>query len=259
LQVGRSQFLEAVADDQDAAAARCRARRRRQRGGSEQSDDERRDDSPAIRHRCALYRTGAVAVAIGTLLTLAACGNGGSSDAGTARAAGGATVKASAGPRAGGGETATAGRAGEGAASAGGSGGGKPGRQAADGKPGAEAVSASSGSRASGCEARLGDFLDRMDDLRQSLLAGLSYDEYVVRVRAIRAAYEAVPVDKLGVACVSGPAAKAEDAFNQYLRAANAWGDCAATAGCAASEVEGKLQWRWRLASKQLDAAEKHG
>lgn len=115
------------------------------------------------------------------------------------------------------------------------------------------------GGKADRCQARLGNFLDRMDDLRQSLLAGLSYDEYVVRVRAIRDAYEAVPVDKLGLACVSGPAAAAEDAFNQFLRAANAWGECAATAGCAASEVEGKLQRRWRVASKKLDAAEKQG
>jgi hypothetical protein len=111
--------------------------------------------------------------------------------------------------------------------------------------------------KAEACDARLGDFLDRMNDLRQSLLAGLSYDEYVVRVKAIRDAYEAVPVDKLGAACVTGPAGKAEDAFNQYLRAANAWGECAATAGCAASEVEGKLQKRWKTASKNLDAAEK--
>ncbi|HVX31501.1 MAG TPA: hypothetical protein VHA80_00045 [Solirubrobacterales bacterium] len=109
------------------------------------------------------------------------------------------------------------------------------------------------------CQARLADFLDRMDDLRQSLLAGLSYDEYVVRVRAIRAAYEAVPVEELGAACVTGPAATAEDAFNQYLRAANAWGECAATAGCAASDVEGKLQRRWRVASRSLDAAENKG
>jgi hypothetical protein len=107
------------------------------------------------------------------------------------------------------------------------------------------------------CQARLGNFLDRMNDLRQSLLAGLSYDEYVVRVRAIRDAYEAVPVDKLGASCVTGPAAKAEDAFNQYLRAANAWGECASTAGCAASEIEGKLQHRWKLASERLDAAER--
>jgi hypothetical protein len=96
-----------------------------------------------------------------------------------------------------------------------------------------------------------------MDDLRQSLLAGLSYSEYVVRVQAIRAAYEAVPVDKLGVGCLSGAANDAEDAFNQYLRAANLWGECAGTAGCAASEIEARLQRRWRIASKSLDAAKR--
>jgi hypothetical protein len=96
-----------------------------------------------------------------------------------------------------------------------------------------------------------------MTDLRQSLLAGLSYAEYVVRVRAIRDAYEAVPVSRLGVGCLSGPAGHAEDAFNQYLRAANVWGECAGTAGCAASEIEGKLQGRWRVASKSLEAAER--
>lgn len=105
------------------------------------------------------------------------------------------------------------------------------------------------------CEAQLGEFLARMTDLRQSLLAGLSYAEYVVRVRAIRDAYEAVPVKKLDASCLDGPASDAEDAFNQYLRAANAWGECAATAGCAASEIEGKLQRRWRIASKGLDQA----
>ena len=107
---------------------------------------------------------------------------------------------------------------------------------------------------AGGCQDRLDEFVGRMDDLRQSLLAGLSYSEYVVRVRAIRDAYEAVPVERLGVGCLKGPASNAEDAFNQYLRAANAWGECAATEGCAASEIEGKLQRRWRIASKSLDA-----
>jgi hypothetical protein len=107
------------------------------------------------------------------------------------------------------------------------------------------------------CSARLGEFVSRMDDLRQSLLAGLSYAEYVVRVKAIRDAYEAIPVDRLGAACLAGAAAHAEDAFNQYLRAANTWGKCAGTAGCAASEIEGKLQHRWRIASKSLEAAAK--
>jgi hypothetical protein len=171
-----------------------------------------------------LYRTGPVTVAICMVLALASCGGGGSStQTGTTAAralGGGQTVKATPGPR-------------------------------PSSPPPAHAAGAK------GCRSRLGDFLSRMNDLRQSLLAGLSYDEYVVRVRAIRDAYEAVPVDRLGAGCVTGAAGKAEDAFNQYLRAANAWGECAATAGCAASEVEGKLQHRWKLASKSLDAAEK--
>jgi hypothetical protein len=105
------------------------------------------------------------------------------------------------------------------------------------------------------CQKQLGEFLARMTDLRQSLLAGLSYSEYVVRVQAIRDAYDAVPVKKLDGSCLAGPASDAEDALNQYLRAANTWGECAGTAGCAASEIEGKLQRRWRIASKSLDQA----
>jgi hypothetical protein len=164
-----------------------------------------------------LYRTGLIPAAIVTVLALASCGGGGSSTGSTNVA-----------------ENTVASQ---------------------ESKPVATKDPPSDGADA--CQARLGNFVDRMNDLRQSLLAGLSYDEYVVRVRAVRDAYEAVPVDKLGAACLTGPAAKAEDAFNQYLRAANAWGECAATAGCAASEVEAKLQHRWKLASKSLDAAEK--
>jgi hypothetical protein len=164
-----------------------------------------------------LYRTGLLPAAIVTVLALASCGGGGSSTVSTSAAD--KTVKTQ------------------------------------ESKP--VATKDPQGEGTDACQARLGNFLDRMDDLRQSLLAGLSYDEYVVRVRAVRDAYEAVPVDKLGAACVTGPAGKAENAFNQYLRAANAWGECAATAGCAASEVEGKLQHRWKLAAKSLEAAER--
>lgn len=163
-----------------------------------------------------MYRTGLLPAAIVTLLALASCGGGGSSTQSTSAAQ--KTVRSQ------------------------------------ESKPVASKPSQGS-AKEDACQARLGNFIDRMNDLRQSLLAGLSYDEYVVRVRAIRDAYEAVPVDKLGATCVTGPAAAAEDAFNQYLRAANAWGECAATAGCAASEVEGKLQHRWKLASQSLDAA----
>jgi hypothetical protein len=182
-----------------------------------------------------LYRTGPPAAAIVTVLALASCGGGGSSSTAATTAASTpgnqATVASTPCVR-------SNGRIAAGNANA---------------CPGDEKAPTAGGD----CEAQLGEFVGRMKDLRQSLLAGLSYAEYVVRVRAIRDAYEAVPVKKLDASCLSGPAGDAEDAFNQYLRAANAWGECAATAGCAASEIEGKLQRRWRTASKSLDQAQK--
>jgi hypothetical protein len=171
-----------------------------------------------------LYRTGPLVAAIVTVLALASCGGGGSSTA---------TEMEITAARPGGQEPT----------------GKEADAQKTAAKPAGEAQSSSD------CQKQLGEFVGRMTDLRQALLAGLSYAEYVVRVRAIRDAYEAVPVKKLDASCLDGPAGDAEDAFNQYLRAANTWGECAGTAGCAASEIEGKLQRRWRIASKSLDEA----
>jgi hypothetical protein len=184
-----------------------------------------------------LYRTGPPAAAIAIVLALASCGGGGNSGT-TSGDPGGAQAKVA----------ATKVDAGKCVRSS-----PRLARQSANSCDGGGAKAADRG----GCQAQMGEFLGRMNDLRQSLLAGLSYAEYVVRVRAIRDAYEAVPVKKLGVDCLDGPASDAEDAFNQYLRAANTWGDCAGTAGCAASEIEGKLQHRWHVASKRLDQAQK--
>jgi hypothetical protein len=207
-----------------------------------------------------LYRTGAVVAAIFVALALASCGGGGgSSSAGTdATTTGGITTS----PASGGADVERAGTTVK----------HKPARhhhhQAQVEQPPETSSEISYGeieppvapvrvAKAAGCKARLGDLVDRMDDLRQALLAGLDYSEYVLRVQAVRAAYEAVPIDRLGLACVAGPANDAEDAFNQYLRAANLWGECAGTAGCAASSIESRLQHRWKVASKSLDAAKR--
>jgi hypothetical protein len=181
-----------------------------------------------------LYRTGPPAAAIAIVLALASCGGGSGSGGETATAKVAATKVAAAPQKCVRSNDRYAGQS----------------ANACGGGPGKAAGGA-------GCQAQMDEFLGRMNDLRQSLLAGLSYAEYVVRVRAIRDAYEAVPVKKLAVDCLDGPASDAEDAFNQYLRAANTWGECAGTAGCAASEIEAKLQHRWHVASKRLDQAEK--
>jgi hypothetical protein len=210
-----------------------------------------------------LYRTGAVAAAIGLTLALASCG-GGSSGAGTT-----ATMTAThttSVPRVG----SLAERAGTAAKRKGAATTLPPAEPHRAPKPddesptsngityGGEEIPAFEVTEpAAVCRAKIGDLVDRMDDLRQSLLAGLDYSEYVLRVQAVRAAYEAVPVDRLALSCVAGPAGHAEDAFNQYLRAANLWGECAGTAGCAASSIESRLQHRWRIASKSLDAAKR--
>jgi hypothetical protein len=214
-----------------------------------------------------LYRTGPAAAAIVLALVLASCGGGGSSSAGTTGATtGGITTS----PASGGADVERAGTTAK----------HKPPRHRHHGpttltipepETGVETyeteptgkLAVGDGSHegatspGGGCQARLGDLVDRMDDLRQALLAGLDYSEYVLRVQAVRAAYEAVPIDRLGLACVAGPADHAEAAFNQYLRAANLWGECAGTAGCAASSIESRLQHRWKVASKSLDAAKR--
>ena len=186
-----------------------------------------------------MYRTGPLLAAIALALVLASCG-GGSSTAGTGTSTtGGITTSPPAEPH-------RAAKPDDGSPTSNGiTYGGNEVQTFVAGKPGAA------------CKAKIGDLVDRMDDLRQSLLAGLDYSEYVLRVQAIRAAYEAVPIDRLGLTCVAGPAGDAEDAFNQYLRAANLWGECAGTAGCAASSIESRLQRRWKVASKSLDAAKR--
>jgi hypothetical protein len=201
-----------------------------------------------------LYRTGPLLAAIALALVLASCG-GGSSSAGTGGTTTGAVTTS---PASGGADVERAGTTAKHKAP-------RHRHQSQVEQPqetsseitygGDEAPPRLHVAKAAGCQARLGDLVDRMDDLRQALLAGLDYSEYVLRVQAVRAAYEAVPIDRLGLACVAGPANHAEDAFNQYLRAANLWGECAGTAGCAASSIESRLQHRWKVASKSLEAA----
>jgi hypothetical protein len=119
--------------------------------------------------------------------------------------------------------------------------------------PGVEA-GASTASPA--CRAQLHGLVGSMDDLRGKLAVGLSYSAYLHGVKGVQAAYDRVPVGRLGLACLVKSGTPAERALNLYVAAANTWGDCLTSASCDSESVEPKLQRKWALASTRLSAAQ---
>lgn len=176
-------------------------------------------------------RAGATVPVLAVALALAACGSGSTSGRD-------ATVSA-------------AGRGGAGSTSGSGGSGGAQGNGS-----GSETGAGHGDPRESSCQAQVGDFVHSLATLRRRLVAGLTYQQYVSEMRAIRTTYEAVPVSKLDVTCLSAVGGPSESSFNTYLDAGNDWGECVGTPGCEAATVEPVLQRKWRLASGALSEAE---
>src|ERR1700710_2509926 len=99
---------------------------------------------------------------------------------------------------------------------------------------------------------QLGAFVDALGGLRRQLAVGLSYDQYTARVKALRADYEGVPIERLDLACLAASGTPGERAFNKYIDAANAWGDCLADSSCDTATIEPVLQRKWQVASHLL-------
>jgi hypothetical protein len=106
------------------------------------------------------------------------------------------------------------------------------------------------------CPSRVDGLVEDLRRLRRQLAVGLSYDPYAARVKALTAAYDAVPVDHLTIACLHETGTPAERALNRYIDGANAWGECLADAGCTTETIEPVLQRKWRVASHFLSEAE---
>jgi hypothetical protein len=106
------------------------------------------------------------------------------------------------------------------------------------------------------CPAGVGAFLRSLDALRERLAVGLSYEQYAARVRRLRAGYREIPIDRLPLDCLATTGTPAESAFNRYIDAANAWGECLADAACATATIEPVLQRKWRVASHFLAEAQ---
>lgn len=219
--MGRGKFLEAVADDEDAAASFDGARRGRQRqphhryreGGPHRvaQPSRHRPLCSALGRRCRLAPLAVAGLALA--LTLPGCGS--QSTAAPAEPAE-ATVIA----------------------------------------PSAESPPTSTRGDASiACASALTAFVAQLEHLRRSLVIGVSYEQYVAELGAVRKSYQRVPVGKLDLACVSGPATSAEKSFDGYLAAANAWGDCVEESGCETAALEPRLRREWRAAAVQLAEA----
>jgi len=103
---------------------------------------------------------------------------------------------------------------------------------------------------------RLHPFLGSMAKLRDDLARGLSYDDYLREVQRVRAAYARLDVEKLTAGCLLASGGPAERAFNLYIDATNAWGDCLATVSCDTHSVEPRLQRKWARAAHHLSAAQ---
>lgn len=108
------------------------------------------------------------------------------------------------------------------------------------------------------CRRSLGDFLDSMESLNNSLAVGLSYDAYLSAVNHVRSTYAPIDADQLPLLCLAQVASPAERALNTYIEAANTWGDCLATTSCDPESIEAKLQRKWAQASDLLSEAQEN-
>ncbi|MBA3866310.1 MAG: hypothetical protein H0X42_08185 [Solirubrobacterales bacterium] len=165
----------------------------------------------------------AAALALG----LSACGGGSSAMAGPTGTAGAATATGTKG------ESAQAGATGK-------------------TTPSGSRSTASTGA----CASQLGELLDAMATLRTNLVAGLSYEQYVGELEAIRGAYHGIPSDEIALGCLKAAGTPAEKTLNKYIEASNYWTACVEETGCEAVTIESTLQTEWRQASKLLSGAQ---
>jgi hypothetical protein len=105
------------------------------------------------------------------------------------------------------------------------------------------------------CGRTLGDFLDSMESLANTVAVGLDYENYLDTVKRVRGSYAGVDADRLALACLGRVAGPAEQSLNAHIEAANAWGDCLADSSCELGAVEPRLQRSWEAAADLLGKA----
>jgi hypothetical protein len=110
---------------------------------------------------------------------------------------------------------------------------------------------------AGSCRRQLRGFVGSLDALREQLATGLDYRGYLSQVRGVRVVYEGIRADRLAIGCLIASGTSAERGFNLYIDAANAWGECLATASCETAAIEPELQRRWSRAAELVSEAQR--
>ncbi|MEX0973558.1 MAG: hypothetical protein WDZ46_09925 [Solirubrobacterales bacterium] len=175
-------------------------------------------------------------VLLSLALTLAACGEGGAAAPEAERATTGAGTTGAA--------TGTAPSSGS---------EGRPERL--EGKASAQARAGAAAAESKRCGRVLGEFLDSMESLGNSVAVGVDYEGYLDSLNRVRATYAEVDADRLAFVCLGRVAAPAERSLNVHIEAANSWGDCLAAGSCNPGSIEANLQRKWEQAANQLGEA----
>jgi hypothetical protein len=95
------------------------------------------------------------------------------------------------------------------------------------------------------CQQQIAGLLAALDTIRGRLVNELEYPEYVREVRRLQTAYARTRLAGLPRDCLRGPAATAERAVNDYVRAANTWTRCVADRGCPPESARPRVEKRW--------------
>ena len=96
-----------------------------------------------------------------------------------------------------------------------------------------------------------------MDRLRERLVVGVSYRQYIGELKAVQIPYDKLPVGQPGGQVPDGcrgpgRALPQQDTWKRR----NVWGDCVEVPGCRSTSIEAELQRKWRQGADLLSSAE---
>jgi hypothetical protein len=105
----------------------------------------------------------------------------------------------------------------------------------------------------SACATVLGPFIDTLEDLDSRLSVGMNFAAYSEKVGDARVAYDRIDFSSLDATCIDGVGVRAENAFNEYVKAYTAWNNCVSDVDCDNDSVTPTLQGHWSRATEFLN------